>query len=281
MNPAELFAGKVEKAPFRTIFATVTPKMAAEILARFNQGNRKVSPFGVSRLRGAMADGMFRTTHQGIAFDRNGALRDGAHRLVAIVESGKAQTLMVSFGLEPEAMQVIDIGRRRTFRDILLIGTSLVVNNRLPGIISVIDRGREALMGQVRADEVVDIYLRHQTVAEKALELLGKPSSRVGSAPVAGVIGRALYTHDAASLRPFCEALVEPSGRPSHTWAAQQLHLVLKDYRSLNDRESRNHLYGQTQTALIYYLSGQGQNKRTKPLPPTEGDVFAVSEAAA
>ena len=42
------------------------------------------------------------TTHQGIAFDENGVLQDGQHRLCAIVSANKPVDMMVTSGLSPD-----------------------------------------------------------------------------------------------------------------------------------------------------------------------------------
>lgn len=60
-------------------------------------------------------------THQGIAFDKNGILRDGQHRLTAIVDEGRDAKMVVTFGIAPEAFSVMDTGSRRTASDVLEI----------------------------------------------------------------------------------------------------------------------------------------------------------------
>ncbi len=70
----------------RSKIQTVTPRRAAEYLER-NTANRPLSKRTVREFAEAMRRGEWRVTHQGIAFDTEGALVDGQHRLAAIIEA--------------------------------------------------------------------------------------------------------------------------------------------------------------------------------------------------
>lgn len=98
----------------------VTPGMAKDWLEK-NTRNR---PFDVRRVRSladAMLAGRFLHTHQGIAFDVNGVLLDGQHRLKAIVLAGVSCRMAVTWGVDPSAVEVIDIGRARSAGQTLAI----------------------------------------------------------------------------------------------------------------------------------------------------------------
>lgn len=93
----------------------------AEIMLERNEGNRPLRTVTVEKYRRAIREGRWRTTHQGIAFDRHGTLRDGQHRLSAIAAEGRPVRMTVTFGLEPEAFAVMDTGRIRNAGDVLTI----------------------------------------------------------------------------------------------------------------------------------------------------------------
>lgn len=95
----------------------VTPQMASEWLAKNNEGNRRVRPSVVSLMAQQMAGGMWRTTHQGIAFYSDSTLADGQHRLHAIVESGVSCWMPVTTGGSRDSMHAIDRGAGRTHKD--------------------------------------------------------------------------------------------------------------------------------------------------------------------
>ncbi len=98
----------------------VTPEMAAEWLKR-NTRNRALSIRRVEDLAAEIKTGMWRVTHQGIAFGADGTLFDGQHRLSAIVAAGIAVPLMVTRGLSPQALDAIDTGNKRAAADVLAI----------------------------------------------------------------------------------------------------------------------------------------------------------------
>lgn len=88
---------------------TITSELAADYL-RKNTGNRPQRPAQVRYFEEQLRSGRARSTHQGIAFDTNGVLQDGQHRLLAIVNTGIAWTLPVFTGCAPENFNVIDSG---------------------------------------------------------------------------------------------------------------------------------------------------------------------------
>ena len=98
----------------------ITPEMAAEYLEK-NKDNRQPTERHIKYLASQMNAGKWYLTHQGIAFDANGDLRDGQHRLFAVLRSMSPQEMLVIRGLEPETFQVMDTGKNRTAADILHI----------------------------------------------------------------------------------------------------------------------------------------------------------------
>jgi hypothetical protein len=97
---------------------TVTPEVASAMLCH-NTGNREVRDSVVAKYMRVISRGEWRVTHQGIAFDYNGQLIDGQHRLMAVVRTGIAVDMMVTRGVDPETFAVLDQGARRTAADIL------------------------------------------------------------------------------------------------------------------------------------------------------------------
>lgn len=67
----------------------------------------------------AMKAGHWRETHQPIAFDHDGVLIDGQHRLSAIIHAGVPVTLSAVYDADASTMAVVDTGRGRTPGQIL------------------------------------------------------------------------------------------------------------------------------------------------------------------
>ncbi|MER6270848.1 MULTISPECIES: hypothetical protein [unclassified Streptomyces] len=98
----------------------VSPQLAAQWLTR-NTNNRPLSKGTVQQLAGQIQRGEWQLTHQGIAFDEDGVLIDGQHRLAAIAKAGVTVQLTVARGVPRTAFTVMDTGRKRTGRDALAL----------------------------------------------------------------------------------------------------------------------------------------------------------------
>ena len=89
----------------------VTPDMARDWL-KTNTRNRTPNRDKLAKVKYDLTHDLFELTHQAIAFDVNGELIDGQHRLLAIVETGIPAPLTVAFNAPRSAN--MDIGTKRT-----------------------------------------------------------------------------------------------------------------------------------------------------------------------
>ena len=112
----------------KTQLMTITPQWASEVLEKRNPSNRKMRQSWVEKMARDILAGAFITTHQGIAFDENGNLLDGQHRLAAIAKSKRAVEILVTTGLPAlhrvngthlTAFNAIDQGRARLAGEVL------------------------------------------------------------------------------------------------------------------------------------------------------------------
>ncbi|NDF13206.1 MAG: hypothetical protein EB060_10400 [Proteobacteria bacterium] len=106
----------MQKPILKTDLVFVTPEMARKWLEK-NVNNRNIRRHYVAKLRNDLRNNRFMTTHEGIAFNCNGELKDGQHRLTAIAEEGIGAWLMVTSGLPNDAVPVINRGSIRTITD--------------------------------------------------------------------------------------------------------------------------------------------------------------------
>jgi hypothetical protein len=104
----------------RSKVQSITPKKAAELLEA-NTTNRPLSKPVVRAFAEAMKRGDWLVTHQGIAFDVNGVLVDGQHRLAAIIEADLPVELTVFTDVAEDTFDVLDTGKRRNAADVLAI----------------------------------------------------------------------------------------------------------------------------------------------------------------
>ena len=117
-----LVKGRATKVEGMSVgFERITPAIATNWLEH-NSPNRNIRDRTVQAIVRDILNGDFQPTHQGVAFDSNGELVDGQHRLWAVVRSGQTVIMQVTRGLPPEAKPVIDTGIKRTMADVLQFG---------------------------------------------------------------------------------------------------------------------------------------------------------------
>jgi hypothetical protein len=104
----------------RSRVQTISPAKAAEMLEA-NTTNRPLSRPVVKAFAEAMRRGDWMVTHQGIAFDGNGALVDGQHRLAAVIEADVPVEMTVFTEVDEGTFDVLDTGKRRSAADVLAI----------------------------------------------------------------------------------------------------------------------------------------------------------------
>lgn len=108
----------------KTELVSVTPPMAREMLKK-NTKNRQIRPLHVETLRQSFERGEQVTTHQGIAFDTEGILIDGQHRLsaIALMPDGFSFPMLVTWGLDRDKVfPVVDCTQaKRSISDVLSV----------------------------------------------------------------------------------------------------------------------------------------------------------------
>jgi hypothetical protein len=108
----------------------VTPECAAWAL-QFNTHNRKLRPSHVKWLTSMMQSGEWRGQHPSpLAFDVEGVLLDGQHRLHAVLAHGKPVAISVVTGRPKDSFAYIDSGVGRTMHDRVTVDDSTLTNMR-------------------------------------------------------------------------------------------------------------------------------------------------------
>lgn len=109
---------------------TLTPEQADALLAADrlivetdpSKSNRKLDKNNVSRFVSLIKNGLWKTTHQGIAIGEDGRVIDGQHRLSAIRDAGFPVMTWIFWDADPSTFDALDQGKRRTGNDIWQIG---------------------------------------------------------------------------------------------------------------------------------------------------------------
>ena len=195
----------------KTKLTRVTPELAADWLKK-NDHNRPLSRAAVEVHKRNLVAGNFRTTHQGIGLDSRGRLRDGQHRLQAIVETGLAASMLVTEGLTDSDLQAIDDGRKRTAHDILSMAykepvsafTTALAREMFIGGWHLADGVRRTLPSR---QKLVDFYGDHIEAIDYAANKLKLQMSGLRVSFIGAVLARG-YTHvSERKLSQFARAI--------------------------------------------------------------------------
>ena len=116
----------------KTTIERIGPIQASKYLENRTR-NRQLNKRTVDRYVAAMVAGAWELTHQGVAFDKEGKLFDGQHRMAAVVQSGKTIEFSVSRYVKSEdvPMLVVDSGHARNAGDRLVIGGVVDAHGRM------------------------------------------------------------------------------------------------------------------------------------------------------
>ena len=91
----------------------ITPQIASEYLAKNTNNYRVLSKSKVDSYAEDMKSGNWQENGEGIAFSEDGTLKDGQHRLQAIIRSGVTIPMLVVRGVASD-VQIYDWGTGRT-----------------------------------------------------------------------------------------------------------------------------------------------------------------------
>ena len=155
----------------------ISPAMAKSWLSDNSLLQRNVSRLTVEAFARDMKAGAWQLTHQGIAFNEEGALVDGQHRLHAIVLADVPVTMLVTRGVALEVTGPIDIGRKRE--------TSFLMGKSSKWVAAVTELGRlaTAMMGSSKATPawISEIYEAHG----EAIDAVFSPNNKMLSSVIA------------------------------------------------------------------------------------------------
>lgn len=178
------------------VIENITPEIAKEYL-KLNRRNRKVKPKTVESYARDILRGKFMTTHQGIAFDEEGKLLDGQHRLLAVVMSKKPVVMMVTRGIPKDATFSVDRGITRSVQDVFSIehrditsANDAITNQKIiSGLSQLVDcnyaRGRMKL----NTEDIRGLYEEFQSAADSIFDNV---VSKVGASIRAPMVSAAI-----------------------------------------------------------------------------------------
>jgi len=244
---------------------TISPDQAREYLRLNVDHNRMLSLVKIHRFAEAMKAGKWRKTYEPIAFDWDGNLLNGQHRLNAVIEAGVPIEFTLAHNCDPEQFAVIDQGGR-TAADVFTImfkkkfGEAPIRHQLMAAVSSAMLQG---LGGSAPHDKekIADTALKHQKLIGDYVNSMRK--THVYNAKTTAAWCNAAVYFSRAKIDPLMERFEKTM------WANERDPLKALYERLLKGKlkESRQHLlegrdhYGLTIAAIRAALLGQNRSR--------------------
>lgn len=261
----------------------VTPEMAQKWLGH-NSGNRHLRETRVRALVTDMQNGNWRLTHQGIAFDEDGNLLDGQHRLMAVVKSGITVPMLVTTDMSRDTILNLDTGVTRDVSDILKFryGDERIYRKESVAVIRFIWQFTNTSHLAMTTAQVEKAIQKNEDLLGYILMVRNKSKSLRNTALVAGLIAGLTWGIDNGTIERFVDLAYRNTIDPE---ATRETNRVVLDYAravqrvgngSIADRRRTNEM---TRCALYSYVKGMKQARRLNievPYPIRFDDEFRI-----
>lgn len=243
---------------------TLTPLMAASLLAKNQANNRQISRMHVEAITADILAGRWQYNGQPICIASNGALLNGQHRCLAVVESQKPIDVLVVYGLPPETFATIDANQRtRSAADVMHIAGC--TNTRTLAAVARLrtrwseDDGLYGNGKNATSAELLELQ-RHDPSLAAAVEWTHatKDRSKVAPPSVTAFAYWLFARLDKAMAEKFIDAVASgemlKSGTPTHTL-----------FRKLQDCKATR-LYTSHDDKLAYFIKAWNAARRGNEL---------------
>jgi hypothetical protein len=232
-------------------YELITPEKAAEYLGCNHPDNRSAKVKRIKAMVAAIRNGQWAKTHQGIAFDSSGNLVDGQNRLRAIVEAGIAVEMLVTRGLAPSSLSVIDTQLTpRRKEDSLTISGNPTTRHSVATLFGMYTMGGIGSYSPIQ--QVSDMMGRHRQAITFADDM---PKTVGYTAQVRGVLARAWYTCDRVRLAEFKEVFADGIARSGDDdGAAIRLRDLCRSTRMSRNSQNQRATYLRATSAVRAFL---------------------------
>lgn len=261
----------------------VTPTLAAKWLER-NTRNRSLRNDIVERYAADMKAGRWMVTGDAIAFDKNGVIVNGQHRLWAVIFAELSVPMLVTFNLEPDVVRVLDDHLKRKLTDIIKIakpGTTITA--KMTSVSLRMQRESMALnsvdvraMQKLSRQQQMQFLEKHQEAIDFAVRECFKSSTirGLGQATILAVVARAYYSQDHDRLKAFGKILL--SGIPDEN-TGDIAALLLRNWilsAGASMKPQPEVIYRKTSRALLAFC----QREKLKTLYEASSELFLLPE---
>jgi hypothetical protein len=254
----------------------IGPEEATLLLSK-SKGNRKLRQTNIQSLAHDMTHGVFYPGADCLIIDENGDLKNGHHRLHAIIVSGKTIKLLIRNHVPEQEVQMIDCGAKRTLTDRTCFMEGANLTSRQESVLrAAVSNGWQNKCNFSNAD-LIEFAERHKKALKFATEdcFQGKTTKGVASAVVLSVFFRASYHEDKDQLRYAANWLLNGYAeelKPGYKSLQALRDWLLKNPNSSGSSSGRNEIYRKTTNLLYHFLRGKDRDKATA----TKEDYFPI-----
>jgi len=260
-------------------YEMISPERASEYLKR-NHCNRPLRETRIKRYSRDMSKGRWKTTHQGIAFDRDGNLIDGQHRLHAAILANYTLRTMVTRDLPKDANEGVDNGFNRGVVDILHY-QGLQADNLQIGLVRWmsyrVSEGAHTIKDATRAERI-EFYVAHREAITYTCSMfaVGQPIPRMRLSAVLAVFARAYYIpkYRKRLIRAAEILITGIGGEAEEEWIIKLRNFLLY-LKSIAGEVIRREIYLKTERALYAYLTAE---EVLGNLRPASKELFPLPE---
>jgi hypothetical protein len=205
-----------------------------------------------------MRAGNWKLTHQGIAFNCDGTLLDGQHRLAAIVKSGKDIQMLVARGVETENQVAMDDHAKRSAGDALsLLRSEQIKASKISVIRASVELSGDKVDSYIRLtrQELNQVFDTFRPAIEFVDAKIHNKQRGISTAPVKAAIVLAwFYVEDIKRLEKFVDIL---AGKLLPESNGDRAAVVLREWLLRNGinptREARVEGFKKTQRAIVAF----------------------------
>lgn len=171
--PAEAIPRPGITEPYATI-VEVTPAIAKEWWKRRRGTNRRLKTHNVQQYARDQRAGNWRLNNDAIAFDTEGFLQNGHHRLRACINSETTFTTFVHWNVPPDSFITMDVHGKRSMADALTLSGAHFAKIQGPGLLWCWRFANQKMLGDVDAtyDDQKALYEANQPVYDAAAQMV-------------------------------------------------------------------------------------------------------------
>jgi hypothetical protein len=247
----------------------VTPELASKWLKEKNLHNRPVTSSHVRFLASQMEKGEWSPTGQTIQFSDTDRLLDGQHRLYAIIESKKPQTILIVSGVPDSSQAVIDTGKTRSAGDVLKMSgvanhtiTAAMIKNFMRFRADITSYGGDKKVYHTNSGVLEEFNKDKTLYAQTALYAQSLYKAGTGMLPASVIGGFYLLFLEKSTLgnhvpvKQFFDALITSKGREFESTVTILANKLTKA-RMSKTRISQRELFGMMVKAWNANIEGK------------------------